>query len=185
MNQLKLHISLLKSIPPNSMAPFLLFSFEFSYTASITSSETFTNSKVVIMMFSAYAIVTSREVILARYLYNHLRNYTKILYANALLPTTIINNPYRGIESYKRILHINPFHSSLHSELLIPTTDGFWGCTIYCSLFYKAARTGTFGIRLCVICVSLGIKEGMKRVISWGKKVLLMNIYIYIWSLTV
>ena len=89
MNQLKLHISLLKSIPPNSMAPFLLFSFEFSYTASITSSETFTNSKVVIMMFSAYAIVTSREVILARYLYNHLRNYTKILYANALLPTTL------------------------------------------------------------------------------------------------
>ena len=89
MNQLKLHISLLKSIPPNSMAPFLLFLFEFSYTASITSSETFTNSKVVIMMFSAYAIVTSREVILARYLYNHLRNYTKILYANAPLPTTL------------------------------------------------------------------------------------------------
>ena len=89
MNQLKLHISLLKSIPPNSMAPFLLFLFEFSYTASITSSETFTNSKVVIMMFRAYAIVTSREVILARYLYNHLRNYTKILYANAPLPTTL------------------------------------------------------------------------------------------------
>ena len=89
MNQLKLHISLLKSILPNSMAPFLLFLFEFSYTASITSSEAFTNSKVVIMMFSAYAIVTSREVILARYLYNHLINYTKILYANAPLPTTL------------------------------------------------------------------------------------------------
>ena len=71
------------------MARTFLYQYRRSNLSGISLYKTFTNSKVVIMMFSAYAIVTSREVILARYLYNHLRNYTKILYANAPLPTTL------------------------------------------------------------------------------------------------
>ena len=59
--------SLLKSVPSNSIANFVLFAIVFSSTTFTTSAETLTKREAATLQFSTPAIITSCEVITARY----------------------------------------------------------------------------------------------------------------------
>ena len=81
----------MKSVTPNLVASLVFFGIAFSFKIFISSSETSTNREAAILEISAPAIITSREVIIATYdaildqsdhedLYDHLSNYTKMIY---------------------------------------------------------------------------------------------------------
>ena len=59
--------SLLKSVPSNSIANFVLFAIVFSSNTFTTSAETLTKRQAATLQFSTPAIITSYEVITARY----------------------------------------------------------------------------------------------------------------------
>ena len=59
--------SLLKSVPSNSIANFVLFAIVFSSYTFTTSAETLTKREAATLRFSTPAIITSYEVITARY----------------------------------------------------------------------------------------------------------------------
>lgn len=59
--------SLLKSVPSNSIANFVLFAIVFSSNTFTTSAETLTKREAATLQFSTPAMITSHEVITARY----------------------------------------------------------------------------------------------------------------------
>ena len=59
--------SLLKSVPSNSIANFVLFAIVFSSNTFTTSAETLKKREAATLQFSTPAIITSYEVTTARY----------------------------------------------------------------------------------------------------------------------
>ena len=59
--------SLLKSVPSNSIANFVLFAIVFYPTTFTTSAETLTKHEAATLQFSTPAIITLYEMITARY----------------------------------------------------------------------------------------------------------------------